>query len=109
MPQRPASFRPVDVRGATRLASVAHRSKRELTRQARGYDQDWIALRDLFAASNPTCKHCDERGVAMPMSDVDHIIDIEIRPDLRLEWSNLQSLCKSCHGKKTRRTQNARK
>ena len=109
MPQRPASFRPTTTRNATALAFVGERSKRELTRQERGYDQDWINLRALFIADNPMCKHCDERGIATPATDVDHIIDIEVRPELRLVWANLQSLCKSCHGRKTRKTQNARK
>jgi 5-methylcytosine-specific restriction endonuclease McrA len=27
----------------------------------------------------------------------DHIVPIQIRPDLRLEWGNLQSLCRRCH------------
>lgn len=32
---------------------------------------------------------------------VDHIIPIRQRPDLRLAWRNLQSLCDPCHRVKT--------
>ncbi len=32
----------------------------------------------------------------------DHVISIEERPDLRLVLSNLQTLCNSCHARKTR-------
>lgn len=34
---------------------------------------------------------------------VDHILTIEERPDLRLELSNLQTLCNTCHSAKTMR------
>lgn len=82
---------------------------RPKTRQQRGYDQTWMDLRALFLMERPLCKHCDEQdGRAVPATDVDHIIDIAIRPDLRLEWTNLQPLCKSHHGRKTRREQNNR-
>jgi 5-methylcytosine-specific restriction endonuclease McrA len=44
---------------------------------------------------------------AVPATEVDHIVDIVDAPHLRLEHSNLQSLCKPCHSAKTRLKQNA--
>lgn len=40
------------------------------------------------------------------MAEVDHKIPIRIDPSLRLAWSNLCSLCKSCHQRKTRNDMN---
>lgn len=37
-------------------------------------------------------------------TDVDHVVPIEKGGDL-WAWSNLQSLCAGCHGRKTRREQ----
>jgi 5-methylcytosine-specific restriction protein A len=76
------------------------------TRQQRGYDDDWYAddgprmealIRDRFTCQIRT--HCNGAWT----NEVDHIIPIEERPDLRLDLSNLQSACKPCHSAKTMR------
>jgi 5-methylcytosine-specific restriction endonuclease McrA len=53
----------------------------------------------------PWCEECERNGIPIsrPAIDVDHIQPREKRPELSLTLSNLQSLCKECHGKKTRR------
>lgn len=96
------------IHGALSKANAVQPKHR--TTNERGYDADWQKLRALFALEHPLCKHCDEQdGRAVPMDHVDHIIDISVRPDLRLEWSNLQSLCKTHHGRKTHAEQRARR
>jgi 5-methylcytosine-specific restriction enzyme A len=65
------------------------------------YKRGWPALRLMYLRNNPLCKHCRQQGIATIASEVDHIVPIALRPELRLTWSNLQSLCKSCHSKKT--------
>jgi 5-methylcytosine-specific restriction protein A len=107
MPQRPTTMKTLAIRGApSRLNAVQPRTLRKTVE--RGYDAVWEKLRDAFKLANPICKHCLEQdGKAVPMHDVDHIIDIDKRPDLRLDWDNLQSLCKTHHGRKTRASMNA--
>lgn len=51
----------------------------------------------MFMAAFPLCKFCWDKGLTVAGEVVDHIESIEDRPDLRLEWSNLQTLCKHCH------------
>ena len=70
----------------------------------RGYDSKWKNLRNAFITENPLCKHCEEQGRTTPATEVDHIKAFCGKNDpLRLDWQNLQSLCHSCHVKKTRR------
>jgi 5-methylcytosine-specific restriction endonuclease McrA len=99
-------MKPLRVRGsASALAQVA--TRRRGTTDEMGYDGDWERLRDYHRAREPLCRHCAQRGKVVPMKHVDHIIDIIDAPELRLQDDNLQSLCASCHSRKTRRQQNA--
>lgn len=66
------------------------------------YKGAWQSLRTMYLKRNPLCEECKRKGIITVATEVDHIIPIKLRPDLRLEWTNLQSLCKSCHSKKTR-------
>jgi 5-methylcytosine-specific restriction enzyme A len=68
----------------------------------RGYDGAWRALRAEFLAANPECA---EAGCRVPATDVDHILAVRDRPDLRLVWSNLRSFCHVHHSRHTARTQ----
>ncbi len=51
----------------------------------------------MVLADEPLCRLCDQQGRVTAATVVDHIIRIKVRPDLRLDMSNLQLLCKSCH------------
>ena len=68
---------------------------------ARGYDRRWRKLRKRKLQSDPLCEDCLERGRTTLAQEVDHIIRITKRPDLRLVWDNLRSLCKPCHDAKS--------
>lgn len=73
------------------------------TAHARGYDHAWRRIRNRYIKANPFCEVCDrERNkIVMRNLEVDHVIPIEQRPDLRLDWNNLQTLCRKCHARKT--------
>ena len=62
----------------------------------RGYDRTWQRLRLLKLSLNPVC----ENGDNSPAVEVDHVIPLRLGGSNRL--SNLRSLCKSCHSRKTR-------
>ena len=74
-----------------------------------GYDRQWDALRKSYLQDNPNCERCG--GVA---TEVDHITPFR-RADgqgddgLRLAWSNLSAICRSCHAAKTGREAQARR
>lgn len=67
----------------------------------RGYGYDWQKLRRLKLLADPLCESCKERGRATLAEEVHHVIRIAKRPDLRLVWANLESLCGTCHAAKS--------
>lgn len=100
MPIRPPVFKmPGSGSSPGRRASIM--GERRGTPQERGYDATWKKLSFTFRQAHPFCAMCLEQGISTRAALVDHIATIEDRPDLRLEWSNLQSLCRPCHKFKT--------
>lgn len=77
------------------------RDDRRDTSTSRGYGSDWQRLRKRKLQADPLCEGCKDRGRATLACEVDHIIRIVERPDLRLDWANLQSLCSRCHAAKS--------
>lgn len=74
------------------------------TAAQRGYGARWRRLRKMFLAENPLCAdpfgvHA-ERGETVAASQVDHIV-AKSRGGTD-DWDNLQSLCRSCHDRKTK-------
>ena len=59
----------------------------------------WPALR--YRAKRRDGFQCVQCG-AHGRLEVDHIKPVRTHPELAFELSNLQSLCRSCHSKKTR-------
>ncbi len=78
---------------------------RPATRQTpaeRGYDTLWRNVREAYFADHPLCEDCLDEGVPNPeYIEVDHVIPIHIRPDLRLDMTNLRSRCRRHHKLKT--------
>ena len=79
----------------------SRRLKFKGTSTDRGYDYRWRKLRNRFIAQHPHCAECLKRGVITMATDVDHIIPHRGDARLLYDENNLQSLCKSCHSRKT--------
>ena len=76
--------------------------RRKGTKQERGYGGVWEKLSLMKRADCPVCEVCNNAAA----TQVDHIIPFEGEDDpLRLEWTNIQSICQECHTEKTRRDQ----
>ena len=60
------------------------------------------ALRAKKIQADPLCEECLRQGRTTPATVVDHIEPIN-RGGEALAWDNLQSLCASCHNKKSGR------
>lgn len=59
----------------------------------------WKALRlEILRRDGFQCVQCGARG----RLEVDHIKPVRTHPELSYEPSNLQTLCPSCHTRKTR-------
>lgn len=66
-----------------------------------GYDDTWVKLRKIKLHQDPLCAECLRRGKTASANEVDHIVPLRSGGE-RLDMANLQSLCKSCHSRKTR-------
>jgi len=74
------------------------------TAAQRGYDADWKKLRDWYVRQHPLCEDCLEEGIVNGKSiEVDHVIPIDVKPELRLDANNLRSRCRRHHRLKTAR------
>ena len=71
------------------------------TTKEKGYNRRWQRARKVFLAAHPLCVRCQQNGRFVKATVVDHIVPH--RGDQKLFWdqNNWQSLCKSCHDKKT--------
>ena len=65
----------------------------------RGYGRTWQKLRIMQLNREPLCEWCKAKGRTTPGHDVDHIVPLN--DGGQHELSNLQTLCKSCHSRKT--------
>ena len=72
-----------------------------LSSAVRGYGYAWRKLRDEFINENPLCAHCLAHDRVVSAEHVDHIVPIARAPGRRLDKTNLQALCASCHARKT--------
>ena len=61
----------------------------------------WRRFRDWYIRKNPLCELCQKEGRIVPATLVDHIAELK---DLGAPYDegNVQSLCASCHAKKTK-------
>jgi 5-methylcytosine-specific restriction endonuclease McrA len=86
-------------------AQKIRENKQRQISQSEIYDGQWRRLSKYIRDTNPFCVICQSQGFVTASEVVDHIIPVAIRPDLRLDISNLRSCCSSCHNKVTRNFQ----
>lgn len=74
---------------------------RELRRKAYN-NTKWRKVRDLYMQQHPLCERCLAKGKVTPAQDIHHIHtpfgNNQINYEKLLDSSNLQALCKECHG-----------
>ena len=61
----------------------------------------WVNLRNLKINRSPLCEECQRMGITTLATTVDHIVPWRGNMDLFFDIDNLQSLCTSCHNRKT--------
>ena len=86
-----------------------HKPKQAARRQSAQW-HSWYSLpiwtEDLRPGQllrEPCCRECARRGIRTPATDVDHVRDHRGDWALFTDRDNLQSLCHSCHSRKTMR------
>ena len=62
----------------------------------------WRMTRKFYIKSNPLCEICKRKGQTTAGQMVDHIKPITMGGSM-IDQKNLQSLCNSCHAKKSGR------
>lgn len=62
----------------------------------------WRKLSRQTLENNPVCVVCYERGIIRPAQIADHRIELKDDWSRRLDPSNIVSMCRSCHNRKTR-------
>ena len=89
-----------------RRERVREYSKANYAERSFYWSTQWRRLRKMKLNQDPVCEECLKSDVVEPATEVDHIIPRAKRPDLELDMTNLQSLCKPHHSSKTA-TENA--
>lgn len=96
---KPPVHRPFGAR--TERERKAEYDKRRPSSWKAGYNSRWNRLKDAYKAKHPLCEACEKEGVTMPMDEVDHIIPHKGNKALMYDETNLQSLCRPHHSRKT--------
>lgn len=60
-------------------------------------------LRPMQLLREPFCRECAKRGLRVWATDVDHVVDHKGDWARFVDRDNLESLCHSCHSRKTMR------
>lgn len=75
--------------------------------ESRGYDKEWGAFSKAWRAAHPLCAECERRGRVTAAECVDHVtrwqsgVTPEEQRRLKYSHGNVESLCWSCHSRKT--------
>lgn len=94
-------YREQIIKPIQRTRITEQRGRTEASQSGFYTSKEWIKLRDRRRAESPICVECEKKGKIWPMKIVDHIITVEERPDLALDFDNTQSLCDYHHVIKT--------
>jgi len=76
-------------------------TKEQNQKSSKLYTYQWRRTSKAFLKEHPLCVHCEKEGRLTPATEVDHIIPHGGNRKLFWDRKNWQSLCKSCHSKKT--------
>ena len=71
------------------------------TTAERGYDYKWQQTAKRYRKRYPLCEDCEEQGRMRRASEVHHIVKHGGNPVLLYDPSNLRSLCRTCHQRRT--------
>jgi 5-methylcytosine-specific restriction enzyme A len=100
---------PCPIHGAPRVRAKAEYNERRGSSTEQGYDTVWERVRATVLRNHPLCAWhlaAEDRPVGAVL--VDHVIAFASRPELRLDRSNLASLCRRCHDRKAGLERNGR-
>lgn len=71
-------------------------------RQKAYQNKHWRKMRDTYLKEHPICEECLKKGIVTPAEDVHHIKSPfrggEVNYNMLLDYHNLESVCKDCHG-----------
>jgi 5-methylcytosine-specific restriction endonuclease McrA len=96
-----------DRQGSVCIKCGVGKSKPKQSTKDAGYGWDWQQLSVRFRKENPLCGECARHGIATAAEEVHHKVSIAESPWLRLEWSNLMSVCVPCHRRLDEQRRNA--
>lgn len=74
----------------------------------------WQRNRDAYANSvGGLCEACSKQGLIVPGEIVHHLIELTPEnihdPAISMAWSNLELVCRDCHGKRHPKRRTARR
>jgi 5-methylcytosine-specific restriction protein A len=102
MPSRPPVHRPAYYNPEhVRQQQLKVLDLRRGSASSRGYDAAWKRLRLVVLDEHPLCARCQTMGRVTVATEVHHKVKVRNRPDLRLDRSVLECLCKPCHSAET--------
>lgn len=84
-----------------RRVAVQQSEQRRASSSERGYTGAWQRARAGFLRAHPLCAEHKRQGEIVPASVVDHIVPHKGDKALFWDRNNWQSLCKTCHDRKT--------
>ena len=82
------------LRGAYITGALREHYRRDPDTKKR-YDSRWRKIRALYVKAHPLCEECLKHGRTTPVEQVHHIVPLA--DGGTHDFSNLMSLCKSCH------------
>lgn len=77
-----------------------NKQDRQYNNQAFYNSKGWRMTRKIYIKNNPLCEECKKNNLIVSGNVVDHIKQINKGGNL-YDQSNLQTLCNSCHAKKS--------
>lgn len=85
-----------------RVSSTRNETDMRKIRQKAYQNKHWRKMRDTYLKEHPICEECLKHGKVTPADDVHHIKSPfrggEVNYNLLLDYHNLESVCKDCHG-----------